>query len=355
MRYIPIILILSLTNIGNIYAKVPLSVQLKLYEAYVDNIFQTAIPDSDYITLMYLNADYGLNANNTISYNTNMGFFRKNKDLQYQLHSLGTNYQKSAFDDKGIIYLGGGLGFRDNAQKLKYYDYQNAGLYSVLKYYFSETAYTQLEYNNEYKNRNNNSDYNSFENFGAIMLSKSFNTKTTIQGRIEAGHRDYLKLKGKYDSRSTKYIKIAQSLTEFTGLQFQYRWHIASQILPYSFEFLGGYNQLDDLEDEYIYSGSQWQLTLKSYTIWDMVIKGVFVREKRLYNFFMVFDDYDIQERNDKITSFMLGIDKKLLAKSRFLPDSTLSVEFIHRNNNSSNPFYKSSTNILSFGIVFSF
>jgi len=72
--YISIIAaILLITNIAS--AELPLSVDLKLYETYVDNIFQTSTPVPDYVSLMYLDALYGLGTNTLINYNSNFNLF----------------------------------------------------------------------------------------------------------------------------------------------------------------------------------------------------------------------------------------------------------------------------------------
>jgi hypothetical protein len=345
-----------LCAVSIVYAETPLSANLKVYEVYIDNLFQTSTPDSDYVTLMNLNASFDLSQNTSTIYSVDVNLFNEYSDLHNQTHSLSINHKKAIFDEQGILYFGGRMGLRDNTSEYAYNDYRSAGAYSNLKYYLTQTAYAQAEYQIKYENHQNYQNYTSFENYGSIQTNKSFSTKTTLQARFEAGRRDYVNFDDNRNvNQVTGFVKVAQSLTDLTGLQLQYRWHNTTQRLPYFIRLLDSYNQMDDQDDEYAYSGSQWQLTLKSYTMWNMMIKSVFTREKRSYNPAIAIENPNVLERNDTITAFLLGIDKKISTQNRFIPESTLSVEFMHRRNNSSDPYYKSSTNILSIGTAFTF
>jgi hypothetical protein len=331
------------------HAELPLSVDLKLYEAYVDNLFQTSAPNSDYVTLMNLDTSYNINPTTSVAYSFDVNLFKEYPDLHNQFHYLSVDHEKTISDERGVIYFGGRLGLRDNDAEYDYYDYRAAGAYSSLKYYLMQTVLAQIEYKMEYENHYNYHDISSFENYGSIQLSKFFNTKTTLQARLEAGRRDYANLDSNVTSL-TGSLKVAQSLTDLTGIQLQYNWHHAPKSFPSLFYLQNDDYHVEDPDDEYSYSGTQWQLSLKHYAPWNLMLKGTLSRENRLYNISTI-----DTERNDTSTIISLEIEKKLLSKNAFLYGTSLHVEFLHKSTSSNDPYYQSSTNIITVGTGISF
>jgi hypothetical protein len=343
------IIISFIFAVSIVYAETPLSANLKVYEAYIDNLFQTSTPDSDYITLMNLDASFDLSPNTSAIYNVDVNLFNEYSDLHNQTHYLSINHKKALFDEQGILYFGGRMGLRDNTSEYAYNNYRSAGAYSNLKYYLTQTAYAQAEYRIKYENHQNYQNYTSFENYGSVQINKSFSTKTTLQARFEAGRRDYVNFDDNRNvNQVTGFVKVAQSLTDLTGLQLQYRWHNAPKSFPYP---VNDYYRMEDPDDEYTYSGTLWQLILKHYAQWNIMLKGTLGRDKRLYNTSI----NDKQGRNDTSNIVSLEIEKRILSGNSLLRNTSLHLQFLHKTTKSNDPYYQSSTNIFSMGTGISF
>ena len=347
MRILILSIILIVFIISFVQAEVPLSAEFKLYSAYVDNLFQTSTPYSDYVTLLSLDTSLNLNESSSIQYVFDINRFKEYSDLHNQTHFLGINYGKSVFDGQGILQLGSFTGLHDNTSEYAYYDYRSVGVRSNLKYYFSETLFLLTEYQAEYENHHNFDDYSSLENYGFIQINKSFNTRTTVQTKLETGRRDHTNL----DSNATLItgsIKIAQSLADLTGLQLQYIWHNAYGNSSY---LLNNYYLLEDQDDEYSYSGNKWQLTLKHYAPWNIMLKGTLSRDQRSYNISFT----NGQKRNDVNINVLLELEKRISFSNPLLQNISFYMQFLHKNTRSNDPNFQSATNILSIGSGISF
>lgn len=330
-----------------VQAEIPLSLDFKLYEAYVDNLFQTSTPYSDYVTLLGIDASVNLSESSSIQFASDINLFNEYSDLHNQTHYLGINYEKNIFNGQGILKLGGFTGLHDNTSEYDQYDYKSIGGQSGLKYYFSETLFLSAEYQSEYENHSNFNDYSSFENYGIIQMNSSFNTRTTLQAKLETGRKDYTNL----DDNAivvTGSIKIAQSLADLTGVQIQYTRHKALGNPSY---LLNNYYLLEDQDDEYIYSGNKWQLILKHYAPLKIMVKGTLSREQRSYNFLIA----DGQKRNDINTSVLLELEKKISLNKSLFQNISFHLQFLHKDIRSNDPKFQSSTNILSIGSGISF
>ncbi|MGQ9611160.1 MAG: hypothetical protein ACUVWN_17815 [bacterium] len=342
------IIFLIVTNLA--CAELPISVNLKMYETYVDNIFQTSDPDSDYVTLLYLDLDYTVEQNTTITYNSNANFFYKYTDLHNQAHYLSLEHEKNLLQNKGRLYFGTGLGLHDNRELYSFYDHHIVGSYIGFKYHLTETTSTQMEYQIDLKNYPGYPIYNSLENYGYLQLSKSFQTsRTTIQTRIDLGRRIYTNnIAGKnYIDQVTGSIKIAQSLTDLTGLQLKYSQHHASPF-PFEDSFIQDY-YTNEFEDDYNYSGKEIRLTLKHITPWNVLLKTSLIRKSKLFNALSF--GTDGQTRKDSNTDILIEIEKQLSSFNGM----SLYLEFLRRKNNSNDQYHDFSISMFSTGMKFVF
>lgn len=342
------IIFLIITNL--VYAELPISVKIKMYETYMDNVFQTSEPDSDYVTLLYVDLDYAIEQNTSITYSSNANLFYRYKDLHNQAHYLSLEHEKNLLKYKGNLYFGVGLGLRDNQNLYSYYDHLLAGSYIGVKYYFTDTTFGQIEYQIDLKNYQNYSTYNSLENYGYLLLSKSIQaTRTTIQTRIDLGRRNYTSNIGdkNHIDQVTGTIKMAQSLSDRTGLQLMYSQHHASSF-PFEDSPIQDY-YTNEFEDDYNYSGREISLTLKHITLWDLSLKGSLIRKSKLFN--MHYFGTDEQAREDNNTDVLLEVEKRFSSFNNI----SLHLEFLHRKNNSNNQFYDSSTSMFSTGMRVAF
>jgi hypothetical protein len=332
--------------------ELPLSAQLKLYGTYIDNVFQTYLPESDYVTLTYLDTSYDISPEASIFYDANFNLFSQHNDLQNHTHYLGTDYERSVFEGNGRLYLGGKVGIRQNTSEYSDYNRRSIDTYATLKYYLTQTTLAKVGYALEYGNYPNLNTFNSMENYGFFQLSRFFQTKTTLQGMLEAGRRDHPDMiddgNESYTSQFTGSLKLAQSLGDNTGLQLQYLWHYAPRGLDELYIEDAYYSAEEFFDDEYTYSGSEYRTVLKHLAPWRTTLKASFSMKDRNYNE----PSFYIESRNreDREITFRFEIEKSFSLPLSSATDFALHIQFFHRKNESNDSYYDYSTNILSIG-----
>ena len=337
--------------------ELPVSANLKLYGTYIDNVFQTYLPESDYITLTYLNTSYDVTPGASIFYNANFSLFSEHSDLRNHTHYLGTDYERAIFQGKGRLYLGGRLGLRQNTPEYTSYDRRSGKAYTTLKYYLTKTTLAKMGYGIEYGNYPNLRTFNSLENYGSLQLSKFFQTRTTLQAMVEGGRREYTNMSDdsskSYASQVTGSLKLAQSLADNTGLQLQYLWHHAPHGMDEQYIEDAYYSAEEFFDDEYAYSGSEYRTILKHIAPWRTTLKASFSMKDRNYN---VPSLYTMSgSREDRDVTFRFEVEKKFSLSLGTATDFALHIQFLNKRNNSNDSYYDYSTNMLSIGTKMAF
>ncbi|MFC1718019.1 hypothetical protein ACFL6S_30440 [Candidatus Poribacteria bacterium] len=332
--------------------ELPVSADLKFYGTYIDNVFQNYLPESDYVTLTYLNTSYDVTPGTSIFYNANFSLFSEHPDLQNHTHYLGTDYERAIFQGKGRLYLGGKLGLRQNTSEYADYNRRSGNAYTTLKYYITKTTLAKIGYEIEYGSYPNLRTFNSLENHGFMQLSKSFQTRTTLQAMVAGGRREYTDMSDdsdrSYASQVTGSLKLAQSLADNTGLQLQYLWHHASQGVDEQYIEDAYYSAEEFFDDEYVYSGSEYRTVLKHMAPWRTTLKASLSMKDRDYN---VPSIYTVSgSREDRDITFRFEVEKGFSLPLGAATDFTLHIQFLHRRNNSNDSYYDYSTNMLSIG-----
>jgi hypothetical protein len=333
--------------------ELPMSAELKLYGTYVDNIFQTASPESDYISLSYLDASYDITSGASVFYNTNLNLFSEHSYLRSHNHYLGTEYEREISDGKGILHLGGKLGLRQNTPEYDPYDRREGNAYTGVKYYITDTIMARAGYSLGYESYPNYQTFSFLENQGFLQISKFLQSRTTLRLEVGAGRREYMNMDSDnnrdFANRITGLAKIAQSLTDNTGLQLQYLCHRASKDIVDGGYLEGDYYSIEDFfEDEYNYSGHEYRAVLKYLGPWRTILKGTINRENREYDASSLYNEDT--ERKDSDITILLEVEKKFSLPLGSFPDLALHIQFLHRDNNSSDPYYDYSASILSIG-----
>ncbi len=332
--------------------ELPVSTELKLYGTYIDNVFQTYLPEPDYLTLTYLNASYDVTPGTSIFYDANFNLFSEHSDLQNHTHYLGTNYERAIFQDKGHLYFGGKLGLRQNTSEYADYDRRSGNAYTTLKYYLTKTTLAKMGYSMEYGSYPNLRTFNFLENYGFLQLSKFFQTRTTLQAMFEAGRRDYPNMSddssGSYTSQITGSLKLAQSLADNTGLQLQYLWHNAPHGMDEQYVEDAYYSAEEFFDDEYAYSGNEYRAVLKHVAPWRTTLKASLSMKDRNYNMPSIYTESG--SREDRDITFRFEVEKRFSLPLGAATDFALHIQFLHRKNNSNDSYYDYSTNMLSIG-----
>jgi len=332
--------------------ELPVSAQLKLYGTYINNVFQNYMPESDYVTLTYLNTSYDISPGASIFYDANLNLFTEHSDLQNHTHYLGTDYERAILQDKGRLYLGGKIGIRQNTSEYADYNRRSFDTYATLKYYLTKTTLAKISYGIEYGSYPNLRTFNFLENYGFLQLSKSFQTRTTLQTMLETGRRDYPDMyndvSGSYTSQITTSVKLAQSLADSTGLQLQYLWHHAPHGLEEQYIGDAYYSAEEFFDDEYTYSGGEYRIVLKHLAQWGITLKASLSMKDRNYNVSTIYTEDG--SREDRDLAFRFEIEKGFSLPLDAATDFALHIQFLHRKSKSNDPYYDYSTNMLSIG-----
>ena len=332
--------------------ELPLSTYLKLYGTYIDNVFQTNLPESDYVALTYLDASYDITSGASLFYDGNYNLFSEHSSLQNHTHYLGADYEKVIFGDQGRFYLGSKVGIRQNTSDYSDYNHRSFDTYATLKYYLTDTILAKTGYEAAYGSYPNLNTFSFVENFGFIQLSKFFQTRTTLQVMLEAGRRDYPDMiedtNGNYASQLTGSIKIAQSLGNNTGLQLRYSWHDTPHGLNEQYLNDSYYSAEEFFDDEYAYSGSEYKMVLKHLAPWRTTIKASIGLKDLSYNAPSEYTESGVRE--DRGVTFRFEVEKAFSLPVFTHHDVALHIQFLHKKNSSNDSYYDYSANTFSIG-----
>ena len=332
--------------------ELPVSVDLKIYGTYIDNVFQNDLPESDYVSLTYLDTSFNISPGASIFYDANFNLFSEHSDLQNYTHNLGTEYERAIFQDKGRLYLGGELGLRQNTSEYSDYNRRSGNAYMTLKYYLTKTTLARIGYGIEYGSYPDFRTFSFLENYGFLQLSRFFQTRTTLQAMLEAGRRDYPEMNDdgaeSYTNRITGSVKLAQSLADNTGLQLQYLWHYAPRGIEEQYIEDNYYSAEEFFDDEYTYSGVEYRAVLKHIASRRTILKASFSMKDKEYNVPSIYTESGI--RKDRDIAFQFEIEKGFSLPLGTDTDFALHIQFLHKRNNSNDSYYDYSTNIISIG-----
>lgn len=327
------------------------SFEMSFYQSYDNNLLKTVEPIPDFMTSLYMSSVYLINPDVLIAYKANLNYLRQYPELNYQIHAILLDFQRALFDGRNILSIKNEFGLRHNDKEYQQFDQQYFKSDLATKYLIGQTTFTRFSYKLLYENWNKNKNYNSLDNLWSIHLGSSFSSRTSIQMGFEVGYRDFTKLDSEKGLRLAYLIKIAQSLAEMTGLQFQYYRNLSLRS-DHSILQLYDIGSFPDDDDKYSYSGSLFQLSLKHYVMPDFNFKVSFAIEDRRY---------DLQEplfkassHRDMIAFFILEVHKQLPINLSFLDRSAIDAQSAFIKNSSSESNFGFSNMLISIGISFS-
>ncbi len=228
-------------------------------------------------------------------------------------------------------------------------------------------------YQVRYRSYLNAEDYNFVEQTASVKFSRFFQTRTTLQLRSSLGLKTYAHavdqdstlsvVTRSSDARTLAQVvtgvKVAQSLTRYTGLQVEYirRFTLAGRN---RYAALDGYNTDDELfDDQYSYEGQEYRTKLKlsANSGFSIEMMGRYV--KRHYtgrpaldlNGFIVNPDI---MREDTRKSLSVAGTKTFNFSSSWFQKTTITAEWLLNHIASTDSYYDTSGQVFSVGLQLS-
>lgn len=327
------------------------SFEMSFYQSYDSNLLKTVEPISDFMTSLYLSSIYPINSDILIAYKANLNYLRQYSELDYQVHDFSLDYQRPLFGESNVFSLKNEFGLRRNDRESQQLDQQYFRSNLAIKYLIGRSTFTRINYKLGYENWVNNQNYNCLDNLCSVHLGSSFSSKTSIQLGFEIGYRDFTTLDSGGGLRFAYLVRIAQSLAEMTGLQFQYYRNLSLKNDQSAPQFYDVDSFLDD-DDKYSYSGSLFQLSLRHYVAPDFNLKFSFAMEDRSYQLQTPISDLD--SHREKLSFFIFEVHKQLPIDWGFIDQSAIDAQSAFIRSSSLESDLRFSSVLVSLGISFS-
>ncbi|MFT5367725.1 MAG: hypothetical protein ACI8V2_002686 [Candidatus Latescibacterota bacterium] len=348
------------------------TMRVNTYMSYTDNLFQNYNRRSDWITLAYIDLNYILRPSMNLYYTGNANVFAEYRDLFSHTHQMGLSYVRPG-KGRNAIYAGLATDMRLDRPIYRYYDYVQSSAYINAKRYVRPTLLALGGYQVRYRSYLNAEDYNFVEQTASVKFSRFFQTRTTLQFQGSLGLKTYAHAVNQdstlgvvtrsRDARTLAQVitgvKVAQSLTRYTGLQVEYlrRFTLAGRN---RYAALDGYNTDDELfDDQYSYEGQEYRTKLKysASSGLSVEIMGRYVtrnytgRPALDLNGFIV--DPDLV-RADTRKSLSVAGTKMFKISRGWFQKTTITAEWLLNHIASTDSYYDTSGQVLSVGLQLS-
>jgi hypothetical protein len=329
--------------------------KLATSQSYSDNPFNSPIPLSSMISSFELGIERDFNSLG-IGYYGNYSIFQNIDERNYYWHQFGVWHST-----EDII---AGLYFeqRANTTDYEYYDYTNYNGYIKHQLLLDEINI----FSNAVISLTDYSYLNDLDNLllkVGFLLNKSFETKTTIIGGLNYNYKNYFStnlndydLVGDslstsdskaYTSQLNYFGRIAQSLTETTGLAaFYSSKNIIGGTANYirTLEYIYG-DESQYFDDPISHEGYTLGAQLTQVLPEQIMFRALYTIEEKdypsqgIYLDFEIFDDKII--RHDKQTNLAFSLTKYFYLGEELQNSIMLSLSFESTDNSSNNYWYK--------------
>ena len=329
--------------------------KLATSQSYSDNPINSPIPISSMISSFELGIERNFKSLG-IGYYGNYSIFHNIDERNYYWHQFG------AWHSTTNIIAGIYFEQRSNTSEYEYYDYINYNAYIKHQLLldeiniFSNAAISFTDY----------ASLNDLDNVllnAGFILNKSFETKTTLIGGLNYNYKNYFStdlndysLVGDslstsdskaYTSQFNYFGRIAQSLTETTGLAaFYSSQNIIGGTANYirNLEYVYG-DESQYFDDPISYEGYTLGAQLTQMLPEQIMFRALYTIEEKdypsqgIYLDFEIFDDATI--RHDKQTSLAFSLTKYFYLGEELQNSVMLSLSFETIDNNSNSYWYK--------------
>jgi len=361
------IILISLISIKNTNGQ--LNFSLGTSQRYSNNPFSSPVPTATWISSIGFGVSKEIESFG-LGYNGSYNLFLQAETRDYYWHQLGFWYsaENSRF----------GLSFeqRLNTIEYEYYNYTDLNANYKLRFQlediniFTNTSLSLTDY--PYLNDLDN----VLGNIG-FMLNTSFETKTTLIGGLDYNYKNYFStnlnstdLTGDslvassskaYTSQFNFYGRVAQSLTESTGLAIQYS---NKNIIGGTANFVRELDYVYGDESQYFddpisYEGYTISAQLTQLLPKEIILRSIFSYTTKKYPSQGIYTDYETYDqntiRNDELTEFNISLSKYFYLGSELQNTIMLSLSYEFRNSNSNSYWYNFESNqiLLNFNYLF--
>lgn len=361
------VLVLTLVTTAGAWAQfVP---SINLYTSYTDNLFQTHDGQSDWITQAYIDLDYAPSGPLRFYYAGNASVFSQFEDLFSHTHQAGLSYYKPK-GENDLLYGRARLSARLDRAIYSYRDFVQGEVYGLGKFYLRPTLLGRGGFALRYWEYVNERDYSYIEQEVFGKISQFLPSRTTLQADSELGVKTYVRARPQdprtlLETRSgngrsliqlVSRFKVAQALTQGTGLQleYQHRANLAGQI---RFADPNLYDPDADLfDDRYSYAGHHYRTALKHLGVWEVELEASAQWEQRRYQGRPALDLDGIfigdgVTRKDRRTTLAMGLERSF----GWEREVVVQLDWLYREVDSNDPYYSGVSQTLSTGVQFGF
>ncbi|MEW6749399.1 MAG: hypothetical protein AB1505_00285 [Candidatus Latescibacterota bacterium] len=335
-------------------------VQLNAYASYTDNLFQNYTRRPDWVTLAYVDLGYRHATGLDLYYSGHASLFAEYRELFSHGHQLGVDYTWSGLEGSQV-YAGARGQVRLDRSAYRYRDYLQGNAYLQAKVYLRPLLLTRAGYEVRYREYPHAQEYSFAEQLVSAQLSRSLPTRTTLQLHGEVGVKTFARSDGgaRHLAQAALRAKVAQSLTERTGLQLEYLRR-ASLTGRGRYARTEIYDPDDELfDDRYTYSADEVRATLK-HLAWGLQAQASGHYGKRRYedrpaldlDGFLIGPD---TMRRDTRRGLALEAERTFRPSGPRAPEVRLQAEWLYTDVDSNDPYYQTVSQVYSAGVQIGF
>ena len=353
--------------------------------SFDDNIYLSPEKTGDLIQDLDLTLRYTLKDSATsFYYNADFLGYIYNPVRNILFNKAGIRYLKDFGKDQDhYVYLGGYVQDRRNTDSYYYYDYQQAYLYSNLRFKLDNT-FLKMGYNYRFRRYANIMELTNHQHYAFFQMSRTFRTRTTLFMEADLGFKSFHKTTtytpvsmgdGKGGNSNIQYtaveeqipnmshlivlFRVAQALHDRVGINLQYRGQFSMN--DESRVNSGSYFEDEELFDDpfsYTSSGLSSKLTVilpKQMYIQaggDLTLKD-YISEK---SYISAEDSTGMGDlRADTRINAFLKLSKTFYLKARWIDSINPYLNYSYVDNRSNSYWYNYNYHYLVLGIVFNF
>lgn len=361
------ILLFLVLSFNNILAQ--LNYSLGTSQSYSDNPFHSPIAESSLISTFDFGVQYKL-PSISFGYYGNYSHFNEIGDRNYYWHQIGL----WSATDTSIFGLY--LEQRLNTLEFEYYNYTNYNTYYKHKFNFSGTNLS-LGAILSYTNYSFLDDLDNIYGSIGLTLNRSFETKTTLIGGINYNYKNYISTDlnsadlvgdslfssstSAFTSQFNFYGRIAQSITETTGLALHYS---NQNIVGGTANFIRELDYVYGDESQYFddpisYQGYSLSIQLTQILPEGIKLKIIYTDEFKEYPSQGIYVNSELFDpnilRNDDVSDLNISVSKNFYFGDNQKTAILLTLGYRQLQNKSNSYWYSYSTNLFTLNFDYQF
>lgn len=332
------------------------SAGLNLYGSYTDNLFQNYSRRPDWITLAYVDLDCAPSSALDLYYTGNANVVAEYEELSSHNHQAGLEYTWAGQEGRQA-YAGGAVALRLDRRAYRYQDYLQGQVHAGAKLYLGPRLLSRAGYQLRYREYLHESSHSYAEQVLSAQLSRSLESRTTLQAQSELGLQTYARQAEGGGARTLAQallrLRLAQSLAAKVGLQVEYLRRI--ELAGRSRQVSGAVYDADEelFDDRYSHAGGEYRAGIKY--LGDGVraeVNGQY--GDRSYQDRPALDLEGLllaPARRDRRKTFRAELERSIPLAGDRLQEVRLHLEWIYLDVDSNDPYYRGATRVYSAGV----